>query len=292
MQRRICGVISCFSGSTSDLVARRRRDDGARHVAQQGRKEPLAGLSDSARILVADDDTAVLDAIGHSSERERFEVETAGDGEEALAAARRGVFDVVILNVMMPRLFGTDVCRTLRAESDAPIILLSARDAELDRVLGLELGADDYLTKPFSMAELISRVRTILRRRELDRASVGGIRQVGDIRIDFTRHQVSVAGEMVHLTRSEFGLLTLLAEQPERVFSRRDIVEHLWQSPYVGDERACDIHVSNLRRKLEADPRNPERLVTVRGIEDAMVELLGDVAALGDWPPPRVHQAG
>jgi two-component system response regulator RegX3 len=172
----------------------------------------------------------------------------------------------VILNVMMPRLFGTDVCRTLRAESDVPIILLSARDAELDRVLGLELGADDYVTKPFSMAELVSRVRTLLRRRELDRAAGGGIRQVGDIRIDFARHQVTVAGEPVHLTQSEFRLLTLLAEAPERVFARREMMEHLWQSPYVGDERAADIHISNLRRKIEADPRDPARLVTVRGI--------------------------
>jgi two-component system, OmpR family, response regulator RegX3 len=221
---------------------------------------------EAARILLADDDQAVLDAIQHALERERFEIETVGDGETALERGRRGDFDLVIMNVMMPRLFGTDVCRTLRAESDVPIILLSARDAEIDRVLGLELGADDYVTKPFSMAELVSRARTILRRRELDRAAAGGIRQVGDIRIDFARHRVTVAGELVHLTRSEFGLLVLLAEQPERVFSRREIMEHLWQSPYVGDERACDIHVSNLRRKIELDPRNPDRLVTVRGV--------------------------
>jgi two-component system response regulator RegX3 len=232
-------------------------------------------LAQSARILVADDDPAVRDAITHSREGEQFEVVTAEDGEEALELARASPFDVVILNVMMPRLFGTDVCRTLRGESDVPIILLSARDTELDRVLGLELGADDYVTKPFSMAELVSRVRAILRRRELDRLAAGGIRQVGDIRIDFARHQVGVAGEPVHLTRSEFRLLSLLAQEPERVFSRREIMEHLWQSPYVGDERACDIHVSNLRRKIEADPRNPERLVTVRGIGYTLVPIVG-----------------
>jgi len=219
-----------------------------------------------AHILIADDDPAVRDAITHSLEGDQFAVDTAEDGEEALELARSSQFDVVILNVMMPRLFGTDVCRTLRAESDVPIILLSARDGELDRVLGLELGADDYVTKPFSMAELISRVRTLLRRRELDRMSGGGVLQVGDVRIDFARHQVSVAGEPVHLTRSELRLLTMLAGEPERVFTRREIMEHLWQSPYVGDERACDIHVSNLRRKLEHDPRNPERLITVRGV--------------------------
>jgi two-component system response regulator RegX3 len=219
-----------------------------------------------AHILVADDDPAVLDAVTHSLEREHFQVETAVDGEEALEKARATQFEVVIIDVMMPRVSGTDVCRKLRAEGDVPIILLSARDAELDRVLGLELGADDYVTKPFSMAELISRVRTLLRRRELDRVSAGGIRQVGDIRIDLARHQVFVVGKAVHLTRSEFRLLALLAQEPERVFSRREIMEHLWQSAYVGDERACDIHVSNLRRKIESDPSNPERLLTVRGI--------------------------
>ncbi len=223
---------------------------------------------------MADDDNAVVDAISHSLEQEHFHVEIARDGEDALEKARAAQFDVVILNVMMPRLFGTDVCRALRSESDVPIILLSARDSELDRVLGLELGADDYVTKPFSMAELISRVRALLRRRELDRMAGGGVRQVGDVRVDFARHQVTVAGETVHLTRSEFRLLTLLSEEPERVYSRREIMEHLWQSPYVGDERAADIHISNLRRKLENDPRNPERLLTVRGAGYTLVRFV------------------
>jgi DNA-binding response OmpR family regulator len=227
-----------------------------------------------ARVLVADDDPAVVDAITLSLEREHFEVETASDGEDALEKARATQFDVVILNVMMPRLFGTDVTRNLRAESDVPIILLSARDSELDRVLGLELGADDYVTKPFSMNELISRVRTILRRRGLDRIAGGGIRQVGGIKIDLARHQVSVDGEPVHLTRSEFRVLALLSQEPERVFSRREIMEELWQSPYVGDERACDIHISNLRRKIERDPRNPERLATVRGVGYTLLPIV------------------
>ena len=234
-------------------------------------RSPLAQF---ARILVADDDSAVLDAITHSLESEHFAVITAGDGDEALETARATQFDVVILNVMMPRMFGTDVCRNLRAESDVPIILLSARDSEIDRVLGLELGADDYITKPFSMNELISRVRTILRRRELDRVAAGGIQQVGDIRIDLARHQVMIAGEPVHLTRSEFRLLTLLAAEPERVFTRHEIMEHLWQSAYVGDERACDIHISNLRRKIERDPRSAERLLTVRGVGYSLVPIV------------------
>ncbi len=172
-----------------------------------------------------------------------------------------------MLDVMMPRLSGLDACRALRATSDIPIIMLTARDAEIDKVLGLELGADDYVTKPFSMAELVSRIRALLRRRELDRASTRPPTiTVGDVRIDVVRHEVEVAGSPVRLTPSEFKILALLADEPGRVFTRRQIMEHLWASPYIGDERATDVHVSSLRRKLEHDPRRPERLVTVRGV--------------------------
>ena len=221
----------------------------------------------SARLLLADDEPAIVDAVRYSLRRDGFEVDVARDGECALQAARGTRYDLVILDVMMPGLSGTEVCRTLRSESDVPIVLLTARDAELDRVLGLELGADDYVTKPFSMAELVSRVRSLLRRRELDRtAGAGAGVEIGGIRVDFARHVVVVDGKPVHLTLSEFRVLALLAGQPERVFTRRQVMEHLWQSPYVGDERACDVHVSNLRRKLERDPARPERIVTVRGV--------------------------
>ena len=174
---------------------------------------------------------------------------------------------MLVLDVMMPGTSGTEVCRVLRAESDVPILLLTARDAEIDRVLGLELGADDYVTKPFSLAELTSRVRAILRRRDLDRASTAApIARIGGLTVDFRRHEVSVDGEHRPLTPSEFRILALLVDQPERVFTRRQIMEHLWQSAYVGDEHACDVHVSNLRRKLERDPAKPERILTVRGV--------------------------
>jgi DNA-binding response OmpR family regulator len=152
--------------------------------------------------------------------------------------------------------------------------MLTARDAEVDRVLGLELGADDYLTKPFSLAELVSRIRAILRRRELDRA--GGTPAtivVGRLTLDLARHQVQVEGRNVSLTPSEFNLLALLTSEPERVFSRRQIMEHLWQSTYVGDERAADVHVSALRRKIERDPSHPERIVTVRGFGYKLVHV-------------------
>jgi two-component system response regulator RegX3 len=168
---------------------------------------------------------------------------------------------------MMPRMSGLDVCRTLRGESDVPIIMLTARDAEVDRVLGLELGADDYVTKPFSTAELASRVRALVRRRELDRSGGrAGVVEAAGIRIDLVRHEVAVDDRPVQLTASEFKVLQLLVGEPDRVFSRRQIMEHLWLSPFVGDVRACDVHISNLRRKIEADPKLPRRIVTVREV--------------------------
>jgi two-component system, OmpR family, response regulator RegX3 len=218
------------------------------------------------RILVVDDEPAILDAVGYALRTEGFDVDVVADGEDALDAALGTSYDVVVLDLMLPRMSGTEVCRRVRAESAVPIIMLTARGAELDRVLGLEVGADDYVTKPFSMAELVGRIRALLRRRELDQTSGGGKLRVGTLELDPMRHQASVDGEPKRLTPSEFKLLLFLAEQPERVFSRREIMQHLWDSEYVGDQRACDIHISNLRQKLEEDPANPDRIVTVRGV--------------------------
>jgi len=220
----------------------------------------------SASILVVDDDPGVLDVVAFTLRREGFQVDEEREGPAALEAARGRGYDIVILDVMLPGMSGTDVCRSLRAESDVPIVMLTARDAELDRVLGLELGADDYVTKPFSSAELLSRVRAILRRRELDRANgVPAVRRVGGLHIDLSRHVVLVDGQRVHLTLSEFKVLALLAEEADSVISRRELMQHLWASEHVGDEHACEVHISNLRRKIERDPSQPERLVTVRG---------------------------
>jgi two-component system, OmpR family, response regulator RegX3 len=217
-----------------------------------------------SRILVVDDERDILDPLTYALEREGFQVATAATGDGALERARATTFDVVVLDVMLPGMSGIDVCRTLRAESDVPILMLTARDAEVDRVLGLELGADDYVTKPFSTAELVSRIRAILRRRQLDRSTTTNSLTVGAIVVDLDRHEVTVDGEAVPLTPSEFRLLRLLAEEPGRVFSRVQIMEHLWRTPYVGDARACDTHISNLRRKIERDPSHPARIVTVR----------------------------
>jgi DNA-binding response OmpR family regulator len=218
------------------------------------------------RVLVVDDEPAITDAVAYALEAEGFDVDVRADGEAGLEAARSESYDVVVLDVMLPKLSGVEVCRRLRAEDDVPILILSARDTEVDRVLGLEIGADDYITKPFSMAELLGRVRAILRRRQLDReGGTKAVYAVGGVRVDLLRRQCFVDDQEVALTPSEFKLLALLAAQPERVFSRRELMQHLWESDYVGDERAADIHLSNLRRKLEHDPAKPERLITVRG---------------------------
>lgn len=220
----------------------------------------------SDRILVVDDEPAIVDAVSYALRSSGFEVDTFGDGESALDAARTDGYDVLVLDVRLPGLSGIEICRRLRSESDVPILILTAMDAEVDRVLGLEAGADDYVTKPFSVAELVSRVRAILRRRELDRAVGGGIRRVGSLELDVNRHEVRIDGRTLRLTPSEFRLLAFLAQEPERVYSRREIMQHLWDSTYVGDQRACDIHVSNLRSKIEETPGRPQRLVTVRGV--------------------------
>jgi DNA-binding response OmpR family regulator len=223
--------------------------------------------SGAARILLVDDDPGVRDVVAFTLRREGYDVDEERDGPAALEAGRRERYALVILDVMLPGLSGTEICRALRAESDVPILMLTARDAERDRVLGLEIGADDYVTKPFSSAELLSRVRAILRRRELDRANGGStVRRLGGLVIDLGRHEVLVDGDRVHLTLSEFKVLSLLAEQPGDAVSRRELMQHLWASEHVGDEHACEVHISNLRRKIERDPSSPKRLLTVRGL--------------------------
>ena len=226
----------------------------------------------SSRIIVVDDEPALRDAVSYSLRSEGYDVTAVANGEAALDLVEADPPDVVVLDVMLPGLSGVEVCRRLRDTGDIPILMLTARDAEVDRVVGLEAGADDYVTKPFSMAELVSRVRAILRRRELDRRGLGAL-GVGDLFLDPQRHRVEVAGRNVDVTPSEFTVLSLLASAPDRVFTRREIMQRLWDSQYVGDQRACDVHISNLRRKLERDPQRPERLLTVRGTGYKLVPL-------------------
>jgi len=220
------------------------------------------------RILVVDDEPSVRESVGYALEQEGFDVTLATDGEDAESKISDERFDLLILDIMMPGKSGLDVCREVRASSAVPIILLTAKDAEVDKVVGLEVGADDYVTKPFSVRELLGRVRAQLRRRELDLSD--GRRDAaidaGPVTIDLARHLVTVRGEPVNLTRSEFQVLRLLAESPGEVFSRKQIMEELWQTEFRGDVRACDVHISNLRQKVERDPQNPELVQTVRRV--------------------------
>ena len=233
----------------------------------------------SGRILVADDEPSVRESVGYALGQEGFDVTIATDGDDADVKLGDGEvpFDLLVLDIMMPGRSGLDLCRDVRGRSPVPIILLTAKDAEVDKVVGLEVGADDYVTKPFSVRELLGRVRAQLRRRELDRASSDGGNggqsiDAGDVSIDLARHLVTVRGEPVNLTRSEFQVLRLLAERPGQVFSRLEIMEELWQSEFSGDVRACDVHISNLRQKVEVDPQEPELVLTVRGVGYKLAE--------------------
>jgi two-component system, OmpR family, response regulator RegX3 len=221
----------------------------------------------ASRILVVDDESSVRESVGYALEQEGFEVTLAADGEDAEGKLADDHFDLLIIDIMMPGKSGLDICREVRSRSPVPIILLTAKDAEVDTVVGLEVGADDYVTKPFSVRELLGRVRAQLRRRELDRSGADGAAiESGPVSIDLARHLVTVRGEPVNLTRSEFQVLRLLAENPGQVFSRKEIMEELWQTEFRGDVRACDVHISNLRQKVESDPQNPELVLTVRRV--------------------------
>ena len=220
----------------------------------------------AARILIVEDDAAMRYAVSRALESDGFAVEVAVDGEAGISAARSSDYDVVLLDWMLPKVSGIDVCRILRSESSVPIIMLTAKETEANRVLGLELGADDYVIKPFSIAELVSRIRALMRRRALEQHRDREVRAVGGLLFDTTRHRVEVDGRLVRLTPTEFRLLALLASEPERVFSREEVMRHLWESVFVGDRRNVDVHVRNLRRKIEREPAQPERLLTVRGV--------------------------
>jgi two-component system response regulator RegX3 len=224
----------------------------------------------AGRILIADDEPSVRESVTYALQQEGYEVTPAVDGTDAEAKIAGDIpFDLLILDIMMPGPSGLDLCREVRARSAVPIIILTAKDAEVDKVVGLEVGADDYVTKPFSVRELLGRVRAQLRRRELDRmpSTTEATRiESGPVTIDLVRHVVTVRGKPVNLTRSEFQLLRLLAGRPGEVFRRHQIMEELWQTEFDGDVRACDVHISNLRQKVEIDAQRPELVVTVRGV--------------------------
>ena len=218
------------------------------------------------RVLVVEDEESFSDALSYMLRREGYEVEVAETGPDALNLFDRGGADLVLLDLMLPGLSGTEVCRELRNRSKVPIIMVTARDTEVDKVVGLELGADDYVTKPFSSRELIARVRAVLRRGGEPEESATGTVEAGPVRVDVERHVVSVDGVQVSMPLKEFDLLELLLRNAGRVLTRGQLIDRVWGSDYVGDTKTLDVHVKRLRAKIEPDPGNPKYLVTVRGL--------------------------
>jgi two-component system response regulator RegX3 len=217
------------------------------------------------RVLVVEDEDSYSDALAYMLRKEGFEVSVAGTGPAALAEFDRAGADIVLLDLMLPGLPGTEVCRQLRQVSTVPVIMVSAKDAEVDKVVGLELGADDYITKPYSPRELVARVRAVLRRgQETDPAS--STLEVGRVRMDVDRHVVTVDGAEVRLPLKEFELLELFLRNSGRVLTRGQLIDRVWGADYVGDTKTLDVHVKRLRAKVEPDPANPRSLVTVRGL--------------------------
>jgi two-component system response regulator RegX3 len=217
------------------------------------------------RVLLVEDEESYRDPLAYLLRREGFEVGEAATGPEALAEFERAGADIVLLDVMLPGLPGTEVCRRIRATSDVPVIMVSARDEEVDKVVGLELGADDYVTKPYSSRELVARIRAVLRR---GRESGQGrpLLQSGPVRMDVDRHRVTVDGVEVPMPLREFELLEVFLRHPSRVLTRHQLIERVWGADYVGDTKTLDVHVKRLRAKIEPDPARPTMLTTVRGV--------------------------
>jgi two-component system response regulator RegX3 len=217
------------------------------------------------RVLVIEDEDSYREALAYMLGKEGFDVAAAADGVAGLAEYDRAGADLVLLDLMMPGLPGTEVCRQLRQRGPVPVIMVTARDSEIDKVVGLELGADDYVTKPFSHRELVARIRAVLRRGQ-DVELLPDVVEAGGVRMDVERHEVSVGGERVRLALKEFELLEMLLRNAGRVMTRGQLIDRIWGADYVGDTKTLDVHVKRLRTKLESDPGNPRHLLTVRGL--------------------------
>lgn len=219
-------------------------------------------------VLIVEDEESLADPLAFLLRKEGFEATVVGDGPSALAEFERAGADIVLLDLMLPGMSGTDVCKQLRSRSRVPVIMVTARDSEIDKVVGLELGADDYVTKPYSARELIARIRAVLRR-GADNEDIGigdGVLEAGPVRMDVERHVVSVNGDPITLPLKEFDLLEYLMRNSGRVLTRGQLIDRVWGADYVGDTKTLDVHVKRLRSKIEADPASPVHLVTVRGL--------------------------
>ena len=227
----------------------------------------------SSRIMIVEDDQTLLGVLKYNLTKEGYNVVTAIDGAQALEVARSEKPELIVLDIMLPKLDGFEVCRILRREMTVPILMLTAKTEEIDKVVGLELGADDYMTKPFSMREFLARIRAMLRRTEMMKQEIASSKEVkpsvvkvGSLEIDPVRHQVSLSGSLLDLSPKEFDLLAFLASNQARVFSRDYLLEKVWGYDYAGDTRTVDVHIRWLRQKIEVDPANPKHLLTVRGV--------------------------
>lgn len=220
------------------------------------------------RLLLVEDEESFIDALTIGLNREGFDVGVARDGQEAVSLFASGTYDLILLDLMLPKMSGLDVCRSIRATSDVPIIIVSAKGEEVDMVLMLEIGADDYVTKPYRLRELVARIRAVLRRREnhdvIDESAE--LLEVGPIRMDIDARRCFVNGEEVKLRKKEFALLRLLLENPGRVLTREVLIDRVWGNDYVGDTKTLDVHIKRLRSLIEDDPKSPEHISTVRGV--------------------------
>lgn len=217
-------------------------------------------------ILLVEDEIALSEPLSYLLEREGYDVTVAADGPAALAEFDRAGADLILLDLMLPGLPGTEVCRAIRTRSSVPIIMLTAKDSEVDIVVGLELGADDYVTKPYSTRELLARIRAVLRRRVDEEGEVAGILEAGNVRMDTDRHTVSVANVEVPMPLKEYELLELLMRNAGRVLTRGQLIDRVWGSDYFGDTKTLDVHIKRIRSRIEATPSEPVMLVTVRGL--------------------------
>ena len=219
------------------------------------------------KILIVEDEDSVLDPLELLLSKEGFSIETARNGREGLDKFWKASPDLVLLDIMLPEVSGTEVCRQIRAKSNVPIIMLTAKDTEVDKVVGLELGADDYIVKPYSKAELVARIKAVLRRGLSEHtSSEGGVITAGPVSIDVDRHAVSIGGENISLPLKEFELLEFLVRNSGRVLTRTQLIDRVWGSDYFGDTKTLDVHVKRLRAKIEKDPANPTYIQTIRGL--------------------------
>ena len=218
------------------------------------------------QILLIEDEEGFGEALEYQLQREGFEVSRYTDGSVGLERFKTAGADLVLLDLMLPGMGGEDICKEIRRASSVPIIMLTARDTEIDKVLGLELGADDYVTKPFSSRELLARIKAVLRRSSNESTGADGILEGGGVRLDPDRFEVTVRGDQVHLPRKEFELLELLMENAGRVLTRETLIDRIWGPDYFGDTRTLDVHIKRLRAKCEEDPHTPKHLLTIRGL--------------------------